>query len=157
MASWSELQEGEPELAASVRSAFDATLHHVLATIRADGGPRVSGTEARFFEQDLWLGAMPGSRKVADLRRDQRFALHAAPIDVEMAAGDAKVWGRVVEVTDPNIVGAYLAAVEFTGDPADAVLFRLDLEGAAHTRVVDEELVIRSWNPLSGISEHRRS
>jgi hypothetical protein len=52
-----------------------------LATVRADGSPRISGLEAKFIEEDLLFGSMPGSRKGADLLRDPRFALHSGSID----------------------------------------------------------------------------
>ena len=48
MASFADLEAAEPELAGRVRAAFDAHGHKVLATLRADGSPRVSGIEARF-------------------------------------------------------------------------------------------------------------
>jgi hypothetical protein len=50
MTSFADLEAAEPELAGRVRAAFDAHGHEVLATLRADGSPRVSGIEARFAE-----------------------------------------------------------------------------------------------------------
>ena len=73
-----------PELAARARKIFDAYKHKTLATLRADGSPRVSGIEAEFWNGDVWLGSMPGSRKGADLKRDPRFALHSATVDPEL-------------------------------------------------------------------------
>ena len=60
-----------------VRAAFDAHAHKVLATLRADGSPRVSGIEMQFVAGEPWLAGMPDSVKFADLRRDPRFALHS--------------------------------------------------------------------------------
>lgn len=45
MARWSELEAAEPDLAASARKLFDAHKHKVLATLRRDGSPGVSGIE----------------------------------------------------------------------------------------------------------------
>src|SRR5262245_20572123 len=98
MASWSEVEAAAPELAARARTAFDAHRHKVLATLRRDGSPRLSGIEAGFVDGELLLGMMPGSRKALDLRRDPRLALHSAsvdpPDDPTTWPGDAKLAGR---------------------------------------------------------------
>ena len=108
MANWRGIEEAAPELAARARSAFDAHRHKVLATLRRDGSPRISGIEATFEDGELWLGMMPGSRKALDLRRDPRLALHSAsvdpPDDPTTWSGDAKLAGRAVEVDDPALV-----------------------------------------------------
>ena len=70
MATWEEFSAEAPELAAAARRGFQAARHHVLATLRRDGSPRVSGTEVDFRGPDLALGSMGGARKAADLRRD---------------------------------------------------------------------------------------
>ena len=61
MATWSELSAAVPELARAAQAAFDAHKHKVLATLRKDGSPRISGIEATFADGELWLGMMPGS------------------------------------------------------------------------------------------------
>lgn len=67
---WSGVEAAVPELARRVRERFGAYRHHVLATVRKDGAPRLTGLEADFRYGELWLGMMTGSLKVADLRRD---------------------------------------------------------------------------------------
>ena len=49
MASWHEVLSDAPEFAIVVQAVFDAYKHKVLATLRRDGAPRVSGNEARFL------------------------------------------------------------------------------------------------------------
>lgn len=68
-----EIEQAVPEFAQRVRARFDAHRHKTIATLRADGSPRISGVEATFDEGDLAFGSMPGSRKSTDLRRDPRF------------------------------------------------------------------------------------
>src|SRR5215213_6153850 len=109
MASWSEVEAAAPELAARARATMDAHKHKVLATLRRDGSPRVSGIEATFTDGELWLGMIPWSRKAMDLRRDPRLALHSASVDPteddpSAWPGDAKVAGRAVEVDDPALL-----------------------------------------------------
>ena len=48
MASFADVESEEPEFAARVRAAFDAHAHKFLATLRADGSPRISGIEMQF-------------------------------------------------------------------------------------------------------------
>src|SRR5579864_1337436 len=101
MTAWEDFEEGEQEFAQRVRALFDAHRHKTIATLRADGSPRISGIEAAFEEGELVFGSMPNSRKGADLRRDPRFAMHSATVDpVEGSEaqwpGEAKISGRAI-------------------------------------------------------------
>ncbi|MFN8052191.1 MAG: pyridoxamine 5'-phosphate oxidase family protein [Acidimicrobiales bacterium] len=156
MTSFADFTSQAPQLAAAVRSRFEAHLHHVVATLRADGSPRVSGTEARFFEDHLYLGSMPGSRKADDLRRDPRMALHAAPVDLELAQGDAKVSGIAVEV-DRDEATRFLQSLGNPDVPADGEVFRVDLHEAVLTRVEGDELRIDTWRSGAEPRTIRRS
>ena len=101
MTSWNDFARTAPELAAlNVQTRFEATGLGMLATLRKDGSPRISGIEPSFFEGELWLGMMDGSLKARDLQRDPRIALHNATVDKEVKEGDVKVSGLAVEVTD---------------------------------------------------------
>ena len=81
MATWQDVEQAEPGFARRVRALFDAHRHKTIATLRADGSPRISGIEAAFEDGRLAFGSMPNARKGADLRRDPRFALHSATVD----------------------------------------------------------------------------
>src|SRR5256885_12474325 len=98
MTAWREVEAAEPEFAQRVRALFDARRHKTMATVRADGSPRISGIELKFDDGELTFGSMPGARKGADLKRDPRLALHSAtvdPVDGEEAKwpGEAKISG----------------------------------------------------------------
>jgi Pyridoxamine 5'-phosphate oxidase len=158
MATWKEIEAAAPELAGRAQAAFDAHKHKVLATLRKDGSPRISGIEATFADGQLWLGMMPGSRKALDLRRDPRLALHSAsldpPDDPASWTGDAKLAGRAVEVEDPGLLEKLGA-----GDPADAAhLFRVDVTEVVHIRVGDpaDHLVIELWQEGRGLRRMQR-
>jgi Pyridoxamine 5'-phosphate oxidase len=146
MATWQQFEEEAPDLAKAVRERFEATKHHVLATLRRDGSPRVSGTEVRIYDGDLTVGSMWGAVKARDLQRDGRFALHANPGDGSMAAGDAKVAGVAVEVVDQAELDAY--ADETKPPPGSFHFFRLFLTEVVLTTVENNEyLLIRTWRP----------
>src|SRR5919112_5436064 len=101
MPAWSDIEQAEPELAARVRRLFDAGRHKTIATLRADGSPRISGIECEFADDDLRFGSMSGARKLADLERDPRFALHGPTFSPEEGKegewpGEAKIAGRAI-------------------------------------------------------------
>src|SRR3954470_15457472 len=113
MSTWNDVEAAEPDLAGRVRARFEATGLALVATVRADGSPRISGWEPLFELGQLWLGSMPGSRKGGGARRgprDPRIALHAATADKDVKDGDAKIAGRAIEVTDDAERQAYAQA-----------------------------------------------
>ena len=59
MSQWRDVLAAEPGFASRVQRIFDQRKHKTLATLRADGSPRISGIEAEFAGGDLWLGMMP--------------------------------------------------------------------------------------------------
>ena len=136
MPDWNEVVAAAPELAAAAEARFRATKHHVLATLRRDGSPRVSGTEVDFADGQLRIGSMWQAVKARDLRRDGRFALHANPGDGSMRGGDAKVSGVALEITDPDGAG-------------QSHLFRLDVTEVVVTSIHPDgdRLVIETWRP----------
>lgn len=156
MTTWEQFEQAEPEFAAAVWARFAATKHHVLATLRRDGSPRVSGTEVRVVGPNLTIGSMPDARKALDLRRDGRFALHANPGDGSMAGGDAKLSGTVTEITDPRLKAAATGSIE--ADPGPYHLFHLDITEAVLIEVAptNDYLRIRTWHPGEPVREQRR-
>jgi Pyridoxamine 5'-phosphate oxidase len=143
MPSWSEVEAQAPELAALARRYLDAFTHKTLATLRRDGSPRISGTEVEFADGELYLGSMWGAVKARDLQRDPRFALHSGSADPPGWTGDAKLAGRVEEVTEPGATSH-----RFRLDIAELVVVRLG-EPADH-------IVIESWHAGRGVSRQRR-
>ncbi len=149
MATWTELEAGAPELAARVQRRFEASKHNLLATLRRDGSPRISGIEVQHSGGQLWVGMMGGSRKAADLQRDPRLALHSAPVDLELVDGDAKVSGRAHEVVDPDEIRVWLGDLG-TQPPGPFHLFRLEVDEVSIVRVEGDHLVIDAWRPDRG-------
>lgn len=159
MASFSQVEFEEPEFAARVRASFEAHGHKILATLRADGSPRVSGIEARFLDGELWLAGMPRSAKFDDLRRDPRMALHSGSDEPDVFRADGKVSGRAIPVADPAGLAAFARAAEVPEDLGDFELFRIDLDQVVLTAVADDKsaLVISSWRPGKGLRHRTRT
>ncbi|GEL95267.1 pyridoxamine 5'-phosphate oxidase family protein [Cellulomonas composti] len=146
---WADVEAEAPDLAALVRAVFQAGTNKTLATLRADGAPRISATECEFGE-DVTLGMMPGSVKLRDVLRDPRVALHSPtlepPSDLSAWVGDAKLAGRLVAIPRP------------VGDGPTGAWFALDVAQVVHT-CVDEaarELVVTTWHPGRGVERVRR-
>lgn len=98
MASWGEIEAAEPAFAKRVQALFDAGRHKTMATIRKDGSPRISGIECEFVDGKLQFGSMDKARKLADLQRDGRVALHGPtfhPVEGQEKdwPGEAKISG----------------------------------------------------------------
>lgn len=153
--SWADFAEQAPALAALVAARIDAHGLALLATLRADGSPRISGLEPLIADGQLWFGMMPGSRKVADLERDPRFALHSATIDKNVAEPDVKVSGRALPVPDDSAEmdrfrDAFEAANGYPVPPGPMNLFVADLTEASSLRPDGDHLVIDWWHPGDG-------
>ena len=149
MASWSEFEAAAPELAQRVRERFDAHKHKTLATIRRDGGPRISGIETQFSDGELWIGSMAKAVKARDLQRDPRFALHSGTEEPEGDwPGEAKLAGVAHEITDPEEILARNG-----GEHSDSHLFRLDVREASTVGLDDArtKLLIEVWTPERGV------
>src|SRR5688500_2086812 len=99
MSSWSDSENEAPARARRVHERLGAHAHKPNATLRRDGSPRISGTETRYAEGELWIGSMWEARKALDLRRAPRFALHSGSDDPPAWTGDAKLAGVVEEIT----------------------------------------------------------
>ena len=151
MPSWSEFETAAPALAGTVRRRLEAHKHMTLATVRADGAPRISGTEAQLRDGELWIGSMWQAVKARDLRRDPRFALHTGSEDPPAWSGDAKLAGVVEEIADPERVRAVNG-----GEVGRSHLFRLDLREVSTVHVDGKELVVEVWTPEGGVRELRR-
>jgi hypothetical protein len=150
MTAWRDVEEAAPEFAARVRKLFDAHKHKTIATLRADGAPRISGIEAEFADGELTFGSMTGARKGADLHRDPRFALHGPSVDPP--EGNPAGW-----VGDAKIAGRAFPAGSVGGD-ADGELFRADIDEVVVTGLNAEatKLVVESWTPGRGLRRVER-
>lgn len=164
MTTWNDVITAAPDLAGRTQARFDATGLALVATLRRDGSPRISGVEPFFGLGHLWLGMMPQSRKAQDLQRDPRFALHAATVDKELTDGDAKVSGSAIEVLDADERAAFARAVaEATGfDPGatgEFHLFRADLTEVVFVSLAPEgdAMLIERWAPGAEVSVIRRT
>jgi Pyridoxamine 5'-phosphate oxidase len=149
MARWSEVRAAAPDFAARVEERFAIRKHKTLATVRQDGSPRISGIETEFENGEIYLGMMPNSRKLHDLRRDPRLAVHSPsddpPIDRPAGwRGEAKIAGRALDV--PEAASPEPGRIRL--DITEVVLTSLNEAGT--------RLVVESWHPGRGLQRLER-
>lgn len=146
VASWQDFSDAAPEFSRRVHELFTEHKHHTMATVRKDGGPRISGTEVEIESGQMYLGMMPATRRAADLQRDPRLAIHSHNIDPPVDdpggwRGEAKLSGRAEELVD---------------DDRGSDRFRVDIEQVVLTRLESGQLVIETWRPGDGLVRSQR-
>ena len=142
-APWSDFVRDAPALAAATAEVLSSHPHHVIATTRGDGSPRVGGTNVFITDGIAWIGMMPVAARVRDLRRDPRCAIHSAPLEQDLARGDIRL-DLVATEAGPDLAARLLSA---TGSPGSGVVFTLEVSRASLVRVEDDHLVIETWLP----------
>jgi hypothetical protein len=152
---WKVIEQAEPAFAGRVRRLMDAGRHKTIATLRADGSPRISGIECEFTDTDLRFGSMSGARKGSDLARDPRFALHGPTFHPEEGKegdwpGEAKIAGRAI-LASP-------VTTEEVNDQPDGEMFIADITEVVITALNAEatKLVVESWTPDRGLRRVER-
>ena len=145
MKRWCELEAERPELAAAGRALI---YHHkvglgYLATLRADGAPRVHPVCPTVAHGGVYVFVGNHSPKLGDLLRDGRYALHAFPIPE--ADDEFSVAGRAVRVDDGAVRAVVYEAYTATGaHTSDDTLFELLLDRALHAKYGPRP----SWPPV---------
>jgi hypothetical protein len=135
MITWAEFEKGQPALAAAGRGQL--YVHGLglgfLATVRADGGPRVHPVCPVVSPAGLHMVIQPGP-KLRDLRRDPRYSMHSETVAPPREDDAFALSGQVTEIADPGVRA--VAREQFLADrdgqlwPGfdDHVLFELLLE-----------------------------
>jgi hypothetical protein len=139
MATWGELAAARPEMEARARELFlieqpdapgPAGLGY-LATVRADGGPRVHPVSPAVLDGRLYVYILLRSPKLRDLQGDGRYALRSWPKPFTDDGFDDREFyltGRAVPVEDVEVHKRVSAAVGVR--PESGTSFELDIERA---------------------------
>lgn len=133
--SWGDVARADPALAEAGRALlyqFGPGLAF-LATVRPDGAPRLHPVCPVIVDDGLYVFVGNQTPKVADLRRDGRFALHAFP--PEAVDDEFCISGRARAVDDralhDRVLDVYLAQGTTT---QDHTLFELLIDRAMHAK-----------------------
>ena len=145
MATWDTIVMAAPELAAMVQARFLGHPHHILGTIEKNGSPRLSGINVMWDEGVVWFGCMPDSRKVVDIGRDPRIALHSAPLSEELEGGDARISGRALPLDHVQVLAWR------PDTPSDGMFFQVDIEKVHLVEVQGKDLRVSMWDTAGGL------
>jgi len=176
---WDEFGRACPELAEIAREWVADRHIMLLGTLRPDGSPRISAVEcdvvvwdgaaalAHTTEgstgtvgADLCTGMIWQSKKGLDLLRDPRMTVHSLPPGLHNPAGDLKLYGRAVEVTEPAGRRAYgetlYARIQW--QPSEPYhLFALDIESAGLVRFEGDDREVLHWRAGGALRTRRIS
>ena len=123
MLTWSAFAAAVPDLAGFGAERLGRPPAY-LATVTADGGPRVHPVTPIVAAGGLYVFMEPTSPKGHDLRQRRRFALHNGVPDTEGSGGELVLTGEGVAVDDPAVRALVVAGASY--EPADRyVLFEL--------------------------------
>jgi hypothetical protein len=129
--SWEDFWGAAPVLATDIRALFEqyGRAFGYLATVRADGGPRVHPVSPVIAEGGLYCFVIP-SPKRRDLERDGRYALHSYPGD--RTADEAYLTGRARQVPD-RVLTDRIGRLHRAASTIDWRLFELEIAVAMVT------------------------
>jgi hypothetical protein len=141
MSTWAAFEADAPELAAFVRERLDDKVAY-LATLRADGSPRVNPVGPWFAAGIMCIKMYPGSVKVRSLARDPHYALHSAVLDMDGTGGEAIVWGTAALIEDHAVLDAVQAGLS---ENDRYVFLAFDVTEVLVTTYEGDETVRRRW------------
>ncbi len=148
MATWSEFQTAEPDLASLGREQLNDR-NCYLATVKPNGAPRVHPVTPILAGEHLYVFMEPASPKGRDLESEPRYALHS---NVDAEPGSLKellVEGTAHRTGDPADRDA---AIETSSYPIEEryVLFRLGVSRVLFTEYEDDVPRRRQWRDRPG-------
>ena len=133
MASWKQFTAESPELAGLAKERFAAFDLVMLGTLKRDGWPRITPIEYTFFDDELALGGMWHSKKMLDLLRDPRCAIHSVTSNKDGKEGDVKLYGRCLPMREDRIEPYWqhiFALLNWRPDgPAHVFVFEIESAG----------------------------
>lgn len=147
IATWLEFAAAAPDLAAFGAQRLAGRVAY-LATLRADGAPRLHPVTPHIVQSHLFVYMDPASPKVRDLRRDGRYALHCAVEDTSGGEGEFSCHGQATLVDDLALRAVLFDAARVAGfHPQDRyVVFELKIEGVLSTQYAGDQPIRNRWS-----------
>jgi hypothetical protein len=138
MMAWPQFAVGNPDLAAFGAGRLAASPAY-LATIRADGSPRVHPVSPIIAPSGLYVFMEPTSPKATDIRDTARFAMHCGVPDNAGSGGEFHISGYGRLIDDATTRAEASAAASYS--PAERyILFELQLSEARANGYGDVDL-----------------
>lgn len=136
MATWKHFESESPDLARLAKERFAASDLVTLGTLRKNGWPRITPIEYTFFDDELVLGGMWQSKKLLDLLRDPRCAIHSVTANKDGQEGDVKLYGRCLPMSEDRIepYWQHIFALQNWRPSGPAHVFVFEIESAGYVR-----------------------
>lgn len=142
--SWADFEAAEPELAAFGRGRFGESDVAYLATVDADGAPRVHPVTPIIGGGRLFVFMEPTSPKGKDLQRGSPYAIHCSVGGPDGGSGEFSIRGGATLVIDDKTRA--LAVESSSYNPQDRyILFELAVDQASSTVYEAGRPVRRRW------------
>jgi hypothetical protein len=151
VATWDEFRAADPAFAMRCEERVDGVGLVLVGTLRRNGWPRISPVEPLITGGSLYLGMMWQSKKALDLLADPRCVVHSTVTDKGGTEGDVKVYGRAVDIVDPDERERYGVALHDRigwRPEGDFHLFAVDIDEVGFFRVVEGEHEVHHWRAL---------
>ncbi len=146
MPTWSEFAAAAPDLAAWGESRLNRSRVAFLATIAADGTPRVNPVTPVICEGHLLLFIAPTSPKVDNLRRNGLYAMHSLIDNPSGIGGEFSIKGTATLIADAEMRERAIDAHCYTPSE-DYVLFELSIDAALARDYEEGALIQNRWEP----------
>jgi Pyridoxamine 5'-phosphate oxidase len=151
---WDEFTAAVPELAGLGEERLRAKELCLVGTLRRNGWPRISPVEPEFVDGELLLGMMWQSPKALDLLRDPRVVVHSVVSERSGKEGDFKLYGRAVDVQDPDRRAAYRASIKARIDweppEPNFHLFAIEIDSAGFVTFAEPRYGL-AWDADGGL------
>ena len=146
---WEDFRLRAPKLARIGEERFERSGLVLLGTLRKNGWPRISPVEPYIVDGHLYLGMMWQSRKALDLLRDPRCTVHSVVSRRDGSEGEFKVYGRSVDIRDPEMRERFADAVNerigWRPEEPEFHLFSVDVDSASFSVIQDGEWTRKVW------------
>jgi hypothetical protein len=108
---WQDVEQAEPQFAWRVRALFGAHRHKTIATLRADGSPRISGIETVFEDGELvWLDAGVSVATTAKAYRLLKAIMNTAVDDGLIRRNSCRIKCRTRQVNGRHLIALRTAS-----------------------------------------------
>ncbi len=150
MASWREFEARAPDLAAFGHERLNDGVAY-LATVRADGSPRVHPVTPLIRDGALFVRMYPRRRRAPTSGGTDRYAMHSAVADTDGTGGELAIAGTCRLVEDADVIDRVMRGL--SGTPDRYVLFEFEIDEAMSTVYEDDRDVRHRWRASDARTE----
>ena len=144
--SWKEFETSQPEMARFGDQSLRFKVMY-LATIKADGYPRVHPFTPFVGSGHLFAFMEPTSPKAKDLLRNGKYAMHSLVADEHGSNGEFEISGDAKLLTDPESREDAVAACPY--EPRDRyILFEFKINSCLVNRYENGNPNAKRWKSI---------